>query len=104
MVYVRTIAQITNAKIYITNSFKLLRSDNETMFISANKNHSFKIDIVNIDNISKTELVEKSTEEQKINYKQLLNDFYNVIHLFKLENPLNIKPEYGSMPQIGSGK
>ena len=104
LVYVRTIAQITNANILITNSFKLLWSKNTKMFIYANKNNSFKINIENIEDMSKTELVPKSTQEQLIDYKEILNDFNNVASLFVLKSPLDIKPEYGSMPQIGSVK
>lgn len=104
LVYVRTIAQITNAKILTTNSFKLLGSEEEVLFLSANKNKSFQINLKNINNISETKLVDKSTKEKEINYKALLSSFKDKLILFEEEKDiLKIKPKYGSMPQIGGG-
>ena len=104
LVYVRTIAQMTGAKISITNSFKLLTNKEEELFIFANKNHSFKIKVLDIEDIAKVTLVEKSLLEQKINYAALLSDFTNQQHLFTQTDIASINPEYGSSPQIGSGK
>ncbi|MGL5205278.1 MAG: hypothetical protein ACRC9F_00195 [Metamycoplasmataceae bacterium] len=103
LIYVRTISQITGCNILTTNTFKLLdnKLENE-LFISANKHHSFTISTNNIEDISKTKLVEKSVNEKIINYNKLLNSFSDYMYLFKLEkNILDIKPEYGSTPQIG---
>ncbi|MGL5617525.1 MAG: hypothetical protein ACRCWU_00505 [Metamycoplasmataceae bacterium] len=106
LIYVRTISQITSANIYTTNSFKLLDNHvDDKLFIAANKNHSFMILRNNIEDVSKTILVEKSNEEKIIDYNKLLSSFNDYVNLFKLEkNILKIKPEYGSTPQIGSVK
>lgn len=104
LIYVRTIAQIIGSNILTTNSFKLLNDKSNSLFILANKNHSFKIDKENIDSASKTILTEKSTQEKSIDYLKILNSFADYVHLFKLEETLSIKPEYGSTPQIGSKK
>lgn len=104
LVYVRTIAQITGAKIFITNSFKLLQKNNNELFVYANKNHSFKIGLKDIDNLTKTLLVDKSDQESEIDYKNILFSFKESLNLFKEEDLLKIKPEYGSMPQIGNKK
>ncbi|MGL6125080.1 MAG: hypothetical protein ACRC1F_01150 [Metamycoplasmataceae bacterium] len=106
LIYVRTIAQISGANIFVTNSFKLLDSLSEDeLFISANKNNSFFINKKNIDNITKTTLVKKSKEEKLIDYKNIIANFKSYKNLFTLKNDLlKIKPEYGSTPQIGSVK
>ncbi|MDK2819506.1 MAG: hypothetical protein KFW07_01585 [Mycoplasmataceae bacterium] len=105
LIYVRTIAQITGAKVWITNSFKLLENNtNSNLFIFSNKNHSFKIELKNIDVLSKTELVVKSDNESSINYDNLLKNFNSNLHLFSEKDLMDIKPEYGSMPQIGNIK
>lgn len=105
LIYVRTIAQITGAKILTTNSFKLLDNNIDSdLFISSNKNHSFKISSINIDNLAKTELVEKSDNESLINYDNLLKNFKLKTHFFREQDLMDIKPEYGSMPQIGDTK
>jgi tRNA A37 threonylcarbamoyladenosine modification protein TsaB len=104
LVYIRTIAQMTGANIFITNSFKLLSEPQDDLFIFANKNHSFKINTKNINDLSKVSLTEKSEHEQLINYTNLLNQFESNLSLFELTKPGDINPEYGSSPQIGSGK
>ena len=104
LVYVRTIAQITGANIFITNSFKLLNDLQNDLFIFANKNHSFKINAQDIDHISKTILVAKHEDEQKIDYLKLLNNFSKNIDLFKKTDIAKILPKYGTLPQIGAGK
>ncbi len=104
LVYARTIAQMTGAQIFITNSFKLLNNSKDDLFIFANKNHSFKINVKDIDDISKAMLIAKCEDEQKIDYLNLLNNFNENIHLFKKTDIAKILPEYGSSPQIGNGK
>ncbi len=104
LVYVRTIAQITGAKVWTTNSFKLLKCDDDFLIINANKNKSFKINKQNINHLSKTILISKSIDEKSIDYKGLIFNFKDSLKLFTEEELLSIKPEYGSMPQIGSEK
>ncbi|MGL5732685.1 MAG: hypothetical protein ACRCXE_01270 [Metamycoplasmataceae bacterium] len=106
LIYVRTVSQMTGANIYTTNSFKLLDNQiDDELFIAANKNHSFMINRNNINDVSKTKLVEKSNKEKTIDYNNLLSSFKDYAYLFELEKDiLLIKPEYGSTPQIGSVK
>lgn len=105
LVYVRTISQITKSNIFVTNSFKLINESEDKLFISANKNNSFMINYQDIDEVSKTILIEKSSFEKSINYAHLISNFKDYLNLFKLEeNILKISPEYGSTPQIGSPK
>ncbi|WP_033161057.1 tRNA (adenosine(37)-N6)-threonylcarbamoyltransferase complex dimerization subunit type 1 TsaB [[Mycoplasma] collis] len=106
LVFIRTIVQITNAKIYSTNTFNLLSFDNQEKkeyLIDAKGNTSYQAFAKNGKLHSEIKIINKKTENN-FNFQNLLNNFQNLVenNVFKLEkNVLNIKPLYIKKTNIG---
>ncbi|MGL4342954.1 MAG: tRNA (adenosine(37)-N6)-threonylcarbamoyltransferase complex dimerization subunit type 1 TsaB [Metamycoplasmataceae bacterium] len=108
LVYARTIAQINKCELYTTNSFLLATINNNnktTISIEANKYRAYVLDLANINDLSKTTLVENQNKNQLINYEELFQNFNSYLSLFKREDYINkINVNYLSTPQIGEIK
>ncbi|MBU4690064.1 tRNA (adenosine(37)-N6)-threonylcarbamoyltransferase complex dimerization subunit type 1 TsaB [Mycoplasma zalophidermidis] len=110
LVYLRTIALLTNAKIYTTSSMQIIQKQNPnhnkfTINASGGKsyvfypnNTDFSIDLVKIE-------VSTTDNFDSINYHDLINNLENYLNIFSNnENLLNIEPYYIKQPQIGEKK
>ncbi|MEA4115265.1 tRNA (adenosine(37)-N6)-threonylcarbamoyltransferase complex dimerization subunit type 1 TsaB [Mycoplasma sp. 744] len=108
LVYLRTIALLTNAQIKTTSTFQILNKqypEQKTLAINAagNKFYIWNVqEIFNSSNIEIRLINENKNLLFKIKYEEFINNFSKYLSLFK-DNPniMDIEPYYIKMPQIG---
>ncbi len=108
LVFIRTIALITKAKVHTISTFEILKKQypnkenfkleaaGKKIYLYKNKNQTFN---------PKEIIVELGEKEDKINFEDLNSNFIKYIPLFKKwNNILDIEPIYIKLPQIGGKK
>lgn len=107
LVFVRTIALLTNANIYTTSTFEILKLQNpesKSFSLSSGGQKIFEYKNLGEFSLSKITIKEGKTTN-KINYQDIENNFSSYGIIFKLEKDImNIEPYYIKMPQIGNKK
>ncbi|UUM19908.1 MULTISPECIES: tRNA (adenosine(37)-N6)-threonylcarbamoyltransferase complex dimerization subunit type 1 TsaB [unclassified Mycoplasma] len=109
LVFARTIALWTGAKIYTTNSFLILNKQitKETFVLDASGGKKYLLAQKMITNgnpnyIQNSIKVEKSDQQvDQINYQLIIDNFVIYQDIFTQEKLLDITPLYIKMPQIG---
>lgn len=99
LLYVRTIIQVfNNIKLFIIDSFSLLSSTDKNKCIYATKNKSYCFDGKHIS------IIENANKLTPIDFQDIVNNFENYIHKFKLTNVKNAQPLYVGDFQVGEIK
>ncbi|VEU59083.1 tRNA (adenosine(37)-N6)-threonylcarbamoyltransferase complex dimerization subunit type 1 TsaB [Mesomycoplasma neurolyticum] len=107
LVFVRTIAQVTNANVFTTNSFNLISFGNElkqNYFIDAKGKTAYKAIAQNGKILSNIEVVSKEVVNS-FDYLFIINNFLKLVNKNVFEhqkNLLKIQPLYVKKMQIGS--
>ncbi|UUD36073.1 tRNA (adenosine(37)-N6)-threonylcarbamoyltransferase complex dimerization subunit type 1 TsaB [Mycoplasmopsis citelli] len=112
LVFARSIALWTNAKMYTTNTFLILKKQiSKRLYVldaSGGKKYLLgqktllKGNIKNIENSISVDVNNKKTHD--INYNLVINSFKNYQDIFTEEKILDITPLYVKKPQIGGLK
>lgn len=100
LLYVRTLAQMQKLPIFTCSTFELIQTQkqlkiDQPIYLYATNQKSYLWKNQNLT------LVAKSNQEQSLDYLNLINNFQIYLPVFKLTELVNLKPIYGSNPQIG---
>lgn len=99
LLYVRTIIQVfSHIKLFTIDSFSLLSSEGQNKCIYATKNKLYCFDGKQIS------IVENEGQLTSINFQDVVNNFENYIHKFKLTDIKNVQPLYVGDFQVGEIK
>ncbi|QKT05229.1 hypothetical protein [Mycoplasma sp. OR1901] len=110
LVFLRTMCMLENKKLFYTNTFFILQTQNpnqNTFFIDAQGQKRYFYDKNNAsENIKESIEVVVSGDEQitKIDYFEMKDNFVSYKNIFETDDLLEIEPLYIKMPQIGELK
>ncbi|ACF07539.1 molecular chaperone [Metamycoplasma arthritidis] len=110
LLFARTIAQVTNVKMFVTYTYELFKKQlqlskkwENLVLIKANKHSQYKIDF-HQDEITTT-LIENNNNYHAFDYKQFEAKTVLYLATFKeVKNPMEIELAYLHNPQIGGLK
>ncbi|UVD81727.1 tRNA (adenosine(37)-N6)-threonylcarbamoyltransferase complex dimerization subunit type 1 TsaB [Mycoplasma iguanae] len=108
LVYARTLVQLTNIKLFTTNTFSLIDKtnyENQNIYIDAKGKKVYHAQMKNNQIVSEINILEVNQNMiiSKLNFEDLKLSFKNYLDIFKEEKDiLAISPLYIKKPQIGS--